>query len=470
MNTAHPKILIIIVTWNKKEYVINLLNSLNNINYARESLDIVVVDNASTDGTVSALEQHFPTVNLIKNSENIGGTGGFNTGLTWAFEQPETQYDYLWLLDNDVVVHKNALRELVTVLDENADAAVAGSTMLQLDYPWQINEMGAFVNLELGSLVLNRHFEPIPSWRNKKIAELLQTDEDLTELLIHCRPTLDVDYVAAASLLIRAPIAKQAGLWLDFFIHFDDVEWCLRIARMGHRILASAKSMIWHLSAAAKVPSWVLYYDNRNILYLLAEHNNPQAVKRVTRWIAKKALYYALLGKQDLAQLHLDAIEDFQHQITGKKAIQLTGKTSSVTSIETIFQDPNIKRVLISCTVNCQATKIQSEVVKVLKQRPDLQVFYLHPPKQLKAYPGIQIPRTKPVYVSNSRLLRYWDYFKLRHSFDLVFQSDYHPIIPLSWLGKQTIFINDENFCLRQKPTLKAIIELLPTLWRYYKG
>ena len=59
--------------------------------------------------------------------------------------------------------------------------------------------------------------------------------------------TEDVDYVAAGSLLIRADVAKQAGIWRDYFIHFDDVEWCLRIGKMGHRVLASAKSLIWHL-------------------------------------------------------------------------------------------------------------------------------------------------------------------------------------------------------------------------------
>lgn len=469
MSTATAKILSIIVTWNKKDYVINLLHSLTDINYPGELPDILVIDNASSDGTVAAIKQQFPGINIISNTENLGGTGGFNTGLAWAFEQPEGKYDYLWLLDNDVVVHKNALIELVNILDQNPDAAIAGSTMLQLDYPWQINEMGAFVDRERGTLVLNRHFEQIISWRNKPIDELLKADADLTELLIHCRPCMDVDYVAAASLLIRAPIAKQAGLWMDFFIHFDDVEWCLRIAGMGHRILASAKSLIWHLSAAAKVPSWVLYYDNRNILYLLAKHSNAGAIKRVTRWITKKALYYSLLGKQDLAQLHLDGISDFKNNITGKKNIQLTGETKSVSEIASIFTDPEIKRILISCTVNLQATKIQTELVKAMKQRPDLQLFYLYPPKQLSVYPSIQIPGAIPLHISNSKLFRYWSYFKLRLQFDLVFQSDYHPILPLSWIAKQNIFINDENYCLRPRPQLKEVLQMLPTLWRYYR-
>ena len=107
-------------------------------------------------------------------------------------------------------------------------------------------------------------------------------------------------------------VAKQAGIWRNYFIHFDDVEWCLRIGKMGYRVVVSAKSLIWHLSAAAKVPTWVLYYDNRNILDLLQTHGaNKQQLKQLTKYILKKAIYYHLIGKSDLAQLHYDAINDF---------------------------------------------------------------------------------------------------------------------------------------------------------------
>jgi GT2 family glycosyltransferase len=317
------KVLIIIVTWNKKEYVIDLLASLSNLSFPSQQLDVLVIDNASNDGTVEAIKNQFSDdIKIIQNSENIGGTGGFNTGLAWAFEQEDNHYDYLWLLDNDVVVHNNALSELVTLLDNTPDAAVAGSTMMQLDYPWRINEMGAFVDKGRGSLIFNRHFEELPSWQGKPFNELLTGSSDLSQQLSNCQPYLDVDYVAAASLLIRADVAKKSGLWMDFFIHFDDVEWCLRIAEAGHRILVSAKSLIWHVSAIEKVPSWILYYDNRNILYLLDQHADKVSVKNAINWTTKKALYYSILGKQDLAELHISAIEDYHQGIKGKKEIQ----------------------------------------------------------------------------------------------------------------------------------------------------
>ncbi|TXL03909.1 hypothetical protein BMR09_13870 [Methylococcaceae bacterium CS3] len=450
------KILIIIVTWNKKEYVIDLLNSLSVINFPREQLDILVIDNASNDGTVEALEAQFDDIEIIRNAENIGGTGGFNTGLAWAFDQPDSRYDYLWLLDNDVVVHKNALSELVTVLEENSETAIAGSTMMQLDYPWRINEMGAFVDQQNGTLVFNRHYEEISNWQGTPIDDLLVEDADLSQQLMHCQPVMDVDYVAAASLLIRAPVARQAGLWMDFFIHFDDVEWCLRIGKAGHRVAVSAKSLIWHLSAAAKVPNWILYYDNRNILYLLAKHSGDIAVNNAIRNILKKTLYYKLIGKADLAELHLQAISDFEQGLTGKKTIQLPYKFERVAEIGRILNAPSIKKIIVPWTINMQASNIQNIFVGVMKKRPELEVFYIVSPYD----PQRQLPNTIPIFMPKFVVSRYIKYFRLRNQFDIALQSDYQTIFPLSWIARKNLFVNDENFCLRQAPKLSEVISL----------
>ncbi len=71
MNST-AKILIIIVTWNKKDYVLDLLKSLSSITFPRDQLDILVVDNASNDGTVEALEAHFDDIQIIRNTDNLG--------------------------------------------------------------------------------------------------------------------------------------------------------------------------------------------------------------------------------------------------------------------------------------------------------------------------------------------------------------------------------------------------------------
>ncbi len=462
-----PKILIIIVTWNKKDCVVNLLHSISELDYPTKKIDILVIDNASNDGTVEELEKHFSGLFIIRNKENVGGTGGFNTGLAWAFAQSNAEYEYLWLLDNDVLVHKDALTELVTVLEENPDAAVCGSTMMQLDYPWRINEMGAFVNLQRGVLQFYRHCEEVPGWHHLPVSDLLCSADDLTFKIPCCQRSMDVDYVAAASLLVRTPVAKQAGLWMDFFIHFDDVEWCLRIAKMGHRVMVSARSLIWHVSGIAKVPSWILYYDNRNILYLLEKHGGEKAVKNSLHWTLQKAMYYGLLGKNDLADLHWEAVKDFKSRVTGKKNMQLSTIQPNE-AIGTIFLDSDVKSIFVPWTINLQATNLQSQLIRAMRQRNDLLVYYFVEPLQSSILPLCPLPGAIPLHTSSLFLLRLLKYFRLLNRFDLVLQSDYQSVIPFSWFGRKTLFVNDETFCLRKKPRLKDIVSITATMIRHW--
>jgi|GEM_PF-2088066 GT2 family glycosyltransferase len=311
-------VLILIVTFNKKDYVADLLKSLADIDYG--TYDIVVVDNASSDGTAEYIEEQFPSVQIIKNPENTGGSGGFNTGLSYAFTQEK--YKYYWLLDNDVVVSRDALSELVRVLEEHGDIAVAGSQMCQLDNPAVTNEIGAYVDFYGGRLVLNRH---------------------LTRRCNNEKGLYYVDYVAAASMLVRADVAKVAGLWEDFFIHFDDVDWCLRIKQGGHKIVGVAESVIWHLSAAEKPVTWQHYYDARNMLYVLKAHSCPHNVSRFARRKCLQAVVMELRGLTHVAEIILDAADDF---LAGKKGKKIFNFPASV-DVETLKKTHPADKVFV---------------------------------------------------------------------------------------------------------------------------
>ncbi|MFP4128872.1 MAG: glycosyltransferase family 2 protein [Desulfonatronovibrio sp.] len=455
--TDAPRIMVIIVTWNGKDHVLNLLNSLMHITYATGKLDILVVDNASQDNTYEAITQGFPSVTVIRNSENLGGTGGFNTGLARAFQEPEGKYDYIWLLDNDVLVHRDSLAELVRILEQKKDAAIAGSTMMQLDYPWRINEMGSFVDRGTGRLVLNRHLEPVPEWQGKKMDYLLNCNPNLDEKLESCQPVMDVEYVAAASLLIRFNVARKAGLWMDFFIHYDDVEWCLRIADMGWRVVVSARSLVWHLSGIAKVPTWVQYYDNRNMLYTMKRHGaDPRQLKKLKRRVAMKGVYYTVIGKGDIGRLHFEGLEDFERDITGKKDIQLDCQPTGNDQLFEILMEPDIKRILISSAVNLQATGVQEQFVRAQMQRKDLTVDFIF---QKGEVPPFFLPNPRMTGLSKLRPLRYFYCLRKIKSYDLVFQSDYRPLFLMSLMGNEVIFINDFSFARRPGPELKKIFK-----------
>ena len=111
----NPKIVVIIVNWNKKKDVIKLLSSLKHIDY--DNFFTVVVDNASKDDSVESIGRLFPNVELILNSTNLGGSGGFNIGIDYV--RKNKKFDYIWILDNDAVVEKNTLSELIKVMQND---------------------------------------------------------------------------------------------------------------------------------------------------------------------------------------------------------------------------------------------------------------------------------------------------------------------------------------------------------------
>jgi len=447
------KVLIIIVTWNKKKYVVDLLDSIYKMSSDETQICILVIDNASTDDTVSVLKEKFPNIHVIENKENLGGTGGFNTGIAWALEQKENTFDYLWLLDNDVVVHKQTLFYLIQTLEKEKHAAICGSTMMQLDFPWRINEMGAFVDLFRGELNLHRHLKKIPKLKKKNINQLIKGKIDLSKKLSDCPKYMDVDYVAAASLLIKTSVAREAGLWDDYFIHFDDVEWCLRISKLGYRVLVSSQSIIWHLSAHAKIPTWILYYDNRNILYLLEKHSSIERVKKKIFRIKMKAIYFSLIGKNDLAFLHIQAIQDYRKQKKGKAEIT----TAQNTVIANILADPSIKTILVPSTINLFKTNIHKPLALFAKSSSDIKIDYLRIPGS----PSNSIPRAKTIKVSTWRLFRWIKYIQQYKKYDAVLQSDYQIIPALSWLGKKTIFINNESVTIHPSASLTKFFSII---------
>ena len=150
-----PKVSAVIVTWNKEKDVVRLLDQLSDIDYPDDKYETVVVDNHSSDNTVQVIESRHPSVKLIENERNLGGAGGFNTGMRWVLEN-RAESKYLWLLDNDVLVDSNALSELVAVMERTPKAAMCGSKVMNIAKPSEIIEAGAFLDYNFGRTRSNK--------------------------------------------------------------------------------------------------------------------------------------------------------------------------------------------------------------------------------------------------------------------------------------------------------------------------
>lgn len=288
----NSRVTIVIVNWNRKDCVLNLLDSLRSM--STRGNRIVVVDNASTDGSAEAIRNHPLSVTLLENQENLGGTGGFNAGIRYALEYFEQ--DYLWLLDNDAEVTPDTLDQMVGAMMRNASIGVAGSCILSPEDRMVIVEAGGFVEQRSGTWRPNLRYQPYIPLQGQGLVE-------------------PVDYVPACSALIRVSVVRQIGL-LDerFFLHWDDIDFCARVREAGFRVVSVIDSPAYH-GAEKGYSSMTLYYDFRNALLYFGKHASGIDLLRTYMNILGSYLsslvYLRLMGRATLANYLGEAARDF---------------------------------------------------------------------------------------------------------------------------------------------------------------
>lgn len=289
---SEPKVGIVIVTWNNKNFALSLLNQLLFLEYP--NFETLLVDNASTDGTVIDVSTMFPKVTILINPENLGGTGGFNAGLTY-FRDREDIY-YIWLLDNDSEIETSSLRELVKVMEAHPNIALTGSMIRDIDCKSTI--------VEAGAMLCNNKIGVKPLFRNM----IYEPDQTL----------YDVDYVATCSALIKRTILSEIGLMDQrFFLFWDDMELGWRIKNAGYRVVCVTKSVVYHPSFTERKRGIAteLYYGVRNPLLVYSKHgdylNNLIAFYRFLRGLFSSIIFLYFKGDKTSYKFMISALSDF---------------------------------------------------------------------------------------------------------------------------------------------------------------
>lgn len=244
--TVSTTILAVMINWNGKPFLQkSVATVLNELQDAVGKL--LIVDNASTDGSVEFLQNHFPQVNILQTGDNLGGAGGFRAGMRFALAQPNIRY--VWLLDNDIFVESDSLAPLLQVLQDNDEIGAVGSQICMYDNPETVQEIGAYYTPWLAAL--KQHCSG-----GKRLPS--------TSL------PFEVDYLAACSVLIKKECLEQVGEFGDFFIFYDDVEWGLRAQKVGWHLYAVPASVIrHHYNRIKPVVPWREYYRKRNRLAVI---------------------------------------------------------------------------------------------------------------------------------------------------------------------------------------------------------
>ncbi len=253
---------ILTLNWNNWNDSKNLIESILDLDH--REFDVVFIDNASQDGSVGKLISYLDkkkiqyelasSINakpnsrfiIIQNSKNLGYTGGFNKGLQFVLKY--NKYEFAWLLNNDVVLKKDALSQLLICFEEyckkDGKIGVIGSTILYPDGSLQM----------LGGCTL------YPIFANSVFRK---------------KSNQSLDYISGASLFIPVKALKEVGFFDErYFLYWDDADLGIRMKRKNFKLVYCPKSFIYHKEGgtSGKINTINDYYWVRNGLLFTKKH------------------------------------------------------------------------------------------------------------------------------------------------------------------------------------------------------
>jgi GT2 family glycosyltransferase len=223
----HPLVCAVVVNWNGKDYLLRCLQSMEKVHYPPERLQILVVDNASQDGSVQAARAAFPSVMILQNTMNRGYCTAVNQGITWALEQGAS---YVWVCNNDIRVDPGCLMRLVESGEGHPEGGVFGPLVYSYDEPAHVTNTGYHINFWTGqmrSLIPGRDI-------------FVESESCLEEVMT----------VLGCAILIRAKVFHEVGLFNPVYgLYFEETDFNVRVRRGGGKVFLVKDAVVYHRNA-----------------------------------------------------------------------------------------------------------------------------------------------------------------------------------------------------------------------------
>ena len=234
---------VIVVNYNSGEEIVRLAESLRQQTYS--DFRLVVVDNQSPDGSGEKLRSELHDAEVLLSTTNNGFAGGVNLGIT-NLRKSSPPPEYYWILNPDMELNNFALEALLN--RSKLTKGVVGSKVLYppgIDGQIKIWSAGGFVD-----------FDKLET----KMRGNLEVDQGQFEESVTC------DYLPGCSLFVPNKVFDHVGLLPEeYFLYFEETDWCLRAARNGFPIVYEPKSVVTHFFREEKLSEpMVTYYYNRN--------------------------------------------------------------------------------------------------------------------------------------------------------------------------------------------------------------
>jgi GT2 family glycosyltransferase len=295
-----PKVTVVILNTNRREDTLQCLESLSVSTYP--NLSIMVLDNASTDGSVESIEVLYPETQVVALTENKGYAGNNNVGVELAIQHGA---DWIYVLNEDTLQAPDCIGRLVEAGQSDSRVGIVGPMVYHHDEPDVIQSAGGIMD---------------GLWRSWHAGQNQKDQGQFPEV----RP---VQWVSGCALMIRRETVQQVGVIDErFFYYQEEIEWCLRSRQAGWKILHVPKAKLWHKGVQREYnpPANVTYYKIRNGFLLAKKHRAPLHVQAYV-WTdtLRLLMVWSLLPRWRTKRDHRDAmlagIRDFMAQRWGKR-------------------------------------------------------------------------------------------------------------------------------------------------------
>ena len=244
-----PLISIITVNYNGLDLTVELLNSIQKLSYP--ALEIFVVDNASKASPQSHLQEFFPEVKFIRSDTNLGFAGGNNLAARQA------KGEFLFFINNDAEITEGCLEKLVVLFEKRPKLGIVSPLICYFN-----ESKGASADLiqYAGMTQMNAL-----TARNSTIGEKIRDSKQFADAM----PTA---YAHGAAMMISKKAMNKVGLMFeDFFLYYEELDWCERIKHAGFEIYVEPSARIYHKESATvgALSTLKTYYINRNRIYFM---------------------------------------------------------------------------------------------------------------------------------------------------------------------------------------------------------
>jgi GT2 family glycosyltransferase len=260
---------IVILSWNTREMLLDAIRSFWPV--AGLAAELIVVDNASADGSADAVERAFPGARVIRNARNLGFSGGVNVGLAAA------RSELILLLNSDTLVVGTAIAALVDYARAHPQAGVVGPRVLNRDGTLQAScwRFPSLLHLALEASYLYQLF-PASRWFNRS----RMGGEDLGA-------PRAVDAVSGCSFLLRRSLLERiGGLDERYFMYSEDVDFCFQTRKAGFEVHYAPVGEIVHFGGgSSRLASQKMFCELRRSVLRFFWKNHSPARASAARWL-----------------------------------------------------------------------------------------------------------------------------------------------------------------------------------------